>query len=113
MDDNHKSLAQILQPYIVQHLVYLYYVWCMGSSIRKHILDEDELSYYTGCLGQIIHTNILLSIRLVGGIDAHYASFESLDPPSFQYMTERMDDWNPPESWKNNMYHDDPRLPSK
>ena len=39
--------------------------------------------------------------RLVGGIDAHYASFESLDPPSFIYvMKERMDDWNEPESWK-------------
>ena len=31
--------------------------------------------------------------RLVGGIDAHYTSFESLDPPSFIFvMTERMDD---------------------
>ena len=39
--------------------------------------------------------------RLVGGMDTHYASFESLDLPSFIYMmTERMDDWNPPESWK-------------
>ena len=38
---------------------------------------------------------------LVGGIDIHYSSFESLDPPSFIYvMTVRMDDWNPPESWK-------------
>ena len=39
--------------------------------------------------------------RLVRDIDAHYASFESLDPPSFIYvMTERMDDWNQTESWK-------------
>ena len=38
---------------------------------------------------------------LVGGIDVHYSSFEGLDPPSFIYvMTEIMDDWNPPESWK-------------
>ena len=41
----------------------------------------------------------MLFLRLVGGIAAHYASFESLDPSSFIYvMTERMDDWNPPES---------------
>ena len=39
--------------------------------------------------------------RLVGGIDAHYASFEILDPPSIIcVMTVRMNDWNPPESWK-------------
>ena len=39
--------------------------------------------------------------RLVGGIDVHYTSLESLDHPSFIYvMTERMDDCNPPESWK-------------
>ena len=38
---------------------------------------------------------------MVGGIEAHYSSFEGLDPPSFVYMmTERIDDWNPPESWK-------------
>ena len=38
---------------------------------------------------------------MVGGIDAHYTSFESLDTPSFIYMmTERMNDWNPPESRK-------------
>ena len=43
----------------------------------------------------------LICLRLVGGINAHYASFESLDPPSFIcMMTERMDDWNPPKSWK-------------
>ena len=43
----------------------------------------------------------MLFFRLVGGIDAHYASFESLDPATFIYkMTERMDDWDPPESWK-------------
>ena len=39
--------------------------------------------------------------RFVGGIDTHYALFESLDRPSFIcVMTERMDDFNPPESWK-------------
>ena len=42
---------------------------------------------------------------LVGGIDAHYASFESLDPHSFTcVMTERIDDWNPLESWKGISY---------
>ena len=36
---------------------------------------------------------------MVGGTDTHYASFEGSDPASFIYvMTERMDDWNPPES---------------
>ena len=40
-------------------------------------------------------------IRLVGDIDAHYTSFETLDPPSFIYVvTARMDEWNQPESWK-------------
>ena len=40
-------------------------------------------------------------LRLVGGISAHNTSFESLSPPLFTYvMTERMDDWNPPESWE-------------
>ena len=48
-----------------------------------------------------MHTNILLFFRLVGGIGAHYTSFEILDPPSFIcMMTERMDDWNPPKTWK-------------
>ena len=37
----------------------------------------------------------------VGGIDAHYLSFESLDTLSLTYvMTERIDEWNQPESWK-------------
>ena len=43
----------------------------------------------------------LLFFRLVGGIYVNWASFESLDPPSFTCaMTERMDDWSTPESWK-------------
>ena len=38
---------------------------------------------------------------MVVGIDAHCASFESLDPPSFIYvMTERINDCHRPESWK-------------
>ena len=38
---------------------------------------------------------------MVEGIEAHYASFESFDHPSFiSGMTERMDDWKPLESWK-------------
>ena len=38
---------------------------------------------------------------MVGGIDAHYVSFENLEPPTVKYvMTERMDDWKPPESWQ-------------
>ena len=38
---------------------------------------------------------------LVGGIDAHYTSYGSLDPPSFIYVViERMVDLKPPESWK-------------
>ena len=45
---------------------------------------------------------IFFFFMLVGGNDAQYASFESFDPPSFIYgMTERMDDWNQPESWKS------------
>ena len=46
LDGNHKRLAQILQPYTVQPQVDLYYVWCKGSSMLRHILYEDELSYY-------------------------------------------------------------------
>ena len=42
-----------------------------------------------------------LFLTSVGSIDAHYASFEGLDPPSFiDVMTERMDGWNPTELWK-------------
>ena len=29
--------------YAVQPQVYLYYVWCRGSCMLRHILDEDEL----------------------------------------------------------------------
>ncbi|KAL1137613.1 hypothetical protein AAG570_009309 [Ranatra chinensis] len=33
--------------------------------------------------------------------NTHYSSFKSLDPSSFIFkMSERMDIWNPPESWK-------------
>ncbi|KAL1110096.1 hypothetical protein AAG570_008173 [Ranatra chinensis] len=35
------------------------------------------------------------------GYNTHYSSFKSLDPSSFIFkMSERMDSWNPPESWK-------------
>ena len=44
---------------------------------------------------------IIFFLGLARGIYTHYASFESLDSPSFIcMMTERMDDWIPPESWK-------------
>ena len=46
VDGTHTSLAQILQPHTVQPQVYMYYVWCKGSSMLKHILYEDGLSYY-------------------------------------------------------------------
>ena len=49
----------------------------------------------------MLHANISLLFRLVGCIDTHYTSFESLDPPSFiSVKTERINDWNPPESCK-------------
>ncbi|KAL1117842.1 hypothetical protein AAG570_004157 [Ranatra chinensis] len=33
--------------------------------------------------------------------NTHYSPFKSLDPSSFIFMmSERMDSWNPPESWK-------------
>ena len=35
MDGNHKSLAQVLQPYAVQPQVYLYYVWCKGIELSQ------------------------------------------------------------------------------
>ena len=55
----------------------------------------------TGCSGKFYILIFQYIFRLVGGIGAHYAPFESMDPPSFIcVMTERMDDLNPPESWK-------------
>ena len=46
LDGNHKSLAQIVQPYSVQLQVYLYYVWYKGYGMLKNIQDKDKLSYY-------------------------------------------------------------------
>ena len=61
----------------------------------------SHMYIYTGCLGINFTYYYLVIFMLVGGIDANCTSFESLDPSSFIYvMTERMDDWNPPESWK-------------
>ena len=57
--------------------------------------------YIQGVLDKFYILIFCYFFRLVGGIDTHFTSFESLDPPSFIYvMTERMDDWNPSESWK-------------
>ena len=40
-------------------------------------------------------------LGLVGDIEAHYTSFESLDPSSFIFvMKETIDDWNPSDSWE-------------
>ena len=63
----------------------------LGNMVHCHLIIQSVLD----------KLNILIFCCFLGWFEELTHTTHHLDPPSFAYvMTERMDDWNPPESWK-------------
>ncbi|XP_035233348.1 zinc finger protein 845-like [Stegodyphus dumicola] len=74
----------------------------LKENLRSHLSVHSNVKPYACKIcSRSFRLKCQLKYHSVGGVDTHYSSFKSLDPSSFVYkMSERMDEWNPPESWK-------------